>query len=45
MAINDIAKKLINFYDDFLSGMVVQRNNMFWQNVFKFLALQFEENY
>lgn len=27
MAINDIAKKLINFYDDFLSGIVVQRNS------------------
>lgn len=32
---NDFAKKLTDFGDDFLSGMVVQRNNIFWQDVFK----------
>ena len=31
---NDFAKKLIDFGDDFLSCMVVQRNNIFWQDVF-----------
>lgn len=31
---NDFANKLIDFGDDFLSGMVVQRNNIFWQDGF-----------
>lgn len=36
---NDFAKKLIDFGDYFLSGMVVQRNYTIWQDTFKFLAL------